>query len=431
MLDFVQLLSHIDAMAEARSVRRGELALALGEAQRQIDLLAGGWEKLAEKLQGHEWPWVMAIPREPLNHRQTAPQPPLKYAVVASDGSQIAPDRHEVSSCYLLNISQVRLVYGEDERPLISSQPRLYYDEKDLSVDDGGVRIPLEGKYLAIRRMLDETLQLVELIRETVRDDRPCVGLADGTLIQWPISREAQGYSRMALDMFLGALDGAQECGAPVVGYISDPGGSSVVATLRAALCPHGFLDGVRCPCVGGAANAPKAEPAPGLSTSPSDMGAAPAEVSFEAAAMTAEPAAPRSSCASLELATDSRLFRALLGPGERSAIFASTSQVLSRYGAHAVCFFYVNVGQEIARVEIPLWVAESEADVNLVHAVVMDQANKGRGYPVALSEAHERAVVQAGDRALFYQMVEKAFFKRGIPAELSLKSVSKRQPLV
>ena len=137
------------------------------------------------------------------------------------------------------------------------------------------------------------------------------------------------------------------------------------------------------------------------------------------------------SACQLLALTSDSKLFSRLLLPGERSAVFESTSQVLSRYGPHAICFFYLNVGREIARIEFPLWVANSPTAVELVHSIVLDQAIKGRGYPVVLSEAHERAVVQSSDRNLFYQMVEKAFVRRGLAAEVSVKSLSKRQPVV
>lgn len=420
MLDFTQLVAEIEGMAEARRERRADADRSLSRALAQIEEQSGTWEALAEKLRLRQWPWVLAIPREPFNTRRSAPAPPDRYAVVASDGSQIAPDRHEVSSCYLLNISRIRLSYGDGERPLMDSRPHLYFDEKDLSVEDGGVRLPIEGKYLAIRRMLEETLQLVKLARETARQERPCVAMADGTLIQWPISREAEGYSGQALRRFLEALGEAQDCGSPVIGYISDPGGSSVVATMRAALCPAGFLQGSKCPCM--VANDGSADGMAAHST------AAPKDGPSASSSAAADAEAP---CHLLALTADARLFGRLLSPGERSAIFESTSQVLSRYGPHAICFFYLNVGREIARVEFPMWVANDPAAVELVHGVVLDQAVKGRGYPVALSEAHERAVVQSGDRAVFYQMVQKAFVRRGLPAEISVKAMSKRQPVV
>src|SRR5579872_6350344 len=117
MLDFSQLVAEINAMADAHSIRSADLNAALATAEEQIRIVSSRWEELADLLRGREWPWVMAIPREPFDYRGPAPDPPTRYAVVASDGSQIAPDRHEVSRCYLLNISQIRLSYGDSERP--------------------------------------------------------------------------------------------------------------------------------------------------------------------------------------------------------------------------------------------------------------------------------------------------------------------------
>jgi hypothetical protein len=421
LLEFAQVLSQIEAMAAARSERSGKTARALALAGRELIRLSEQWETLADRLRARQFPWILGIPLEPLGLRAAPSEAPPSYTVVATDGSQIAPDRHEVSSCFLLNISRIRLTYGCADRPLIESRPRLYHQDGDLSVEEGGVRLPIEGKYLAIRRMLEETLALAALTEESESPERPCVAMADGTLIQWPISREASGYSGQALDAFLNALDRMRACQTPIVGYISAPGGSSVVAAIRAALCPEGLLDGRRCNC---ASPSPEGDPSRAVTGH---------RVVNTANGLTQlqEESLPSRSCADLALISDSTLFGSFLGPGERSAVFESTSQVLSRYGEHAVCFFYLNVCREVARVEFPRWVFDKPGAVDLVHAVCLDQAVKGRGYPVALAEAHERAVVRAEDRALFYTLVERAFIKRSLPSELSLKSLSKRQPAI
>ncbi len=43
---------------------------------------------------------------------------------------------------------------------------------------------------------------------------------------------------------------------------------------------------------------------------------------------------------------------------------------------------------------EVPEWVARRKDLLDLTHALVLDQCRRGQGYPVALSEAHEQAVV-------------------------------------
>ena len=76
---------------------------------------------------------------------------------------------------------------------------------------------------------------------------------------------------------------------------------------------------------------------------------------------------------------------------------------------SHRVHFFYVNVEEEIARVEVPGWVAADRALLDLTHTLVMDNARRGGGYPVVLQEAHEQAVVTGADREAFQNMVERA----------------------
>jgi NurA-like 5'-3' nuclease len=135
--------------------------------------------------------------------------------------------------------------------------------------------------------------------------------------------------------------------------------------------------------------------------------------------------------CAVIEGVTDAMLFGQVLAPGERSAVFRSASQVLGEYGAHAVHFFYVHVGSEIARVEAPEWVVESPDLLERVHAVVVDQAEKGGGYPLALIEAHEKAVVRSAEREAFFRLLEEMLVRKGLPGAISSKGWSKRTPRI
>jgi len=106
----------------------------------------------------------------------------------------------------------------------------------------------------------------------------------------------------------------------------------------------------------------------------------------------------------------DRDLFINLLSPGERSAVFLSQSSVVEKhYGTHQVYFFYLRVDDEIARVEVPQWVAMDDGLLSLTHTLVLDQCRRGQGYPVALSEAHEQAVVTGADREYFWQLVESS----------------------
>src|SRR5690606_3528090 len=119
---------------------------------------------------------------------------------------------------------------------------------------------------------------------------------------------------------------------------------------------------------------------------------------------------------------TDAYLFRTLLAPGERSAVFAMQSQSAKRYtGVRALHFFYLNVGREnhpwIARVEIPRWVAENDRMLDSLHAVLVRQCRilGARPYPYLLHRAHETAVVTLPEKEQVTQMIILELRRRGV----------------
>jgi hypothetical protein len=100
-------------------------------------------------------------------------------------------------------------------------------------------------------------------------------------------------------------------------------------------------------------------------------------------------------------------------------------------YGEQQVHFYYLHSGEEIARVEVPQWVARDEKLLALGHSLIVEQCRRGQGYPVAISEAHEQAVITGQDRQLFKQMVEEALQRQGLPTYTSEKERSKQRPWV
>jgi len=64
---------------------------------------------------------------------------------------------------------------------------------------------------------------------------------------------------------------------------------------------------------------------------------------------------------------------------------------------------------------------------LNLTHNIVLDQCKRGQGYPVALSEAHEKAVVTGVDREQFWELVEESLIEEKISSYTSTKNRSKR----
>jgi hypothetical protein len=98
----------------------------------------------------------------------------------------------------------------------------------------------------------------------------------------------------------------------------------------------------------------------------------------------------------------------------------------VERYGHHLIHFFHLRVGRELARIEIPRWVAVDAQQVDLVHSLVYDQCAKGDGYPVALARAHEQAVVRSADRRAFQRLVEGSLMRAEVVKTSSAKADSK-----
>ena len=80
----------------------------------------------------------------------------------------------------------------------------------------------------------------------------------------------------------------------------------------------------------------------------------------------------------------------------------------------------------------MPEWATRQAGWVDLVHAVVLDQAAKGGGYPIVLQEAHERAVVRAAETEVFHRILARTLRAHGghVPT-YSGKAASKRAPRV
>jgi hypothetical protein len=120
--------------------------------------------------------------------------------------------------------------------------------------------------------------------------------------------------------------------------------------------------------------------------------------------------------CQSIQPLRDVTLWTNILKPGQRSAIFRSNSRILDLYSEQQHIYFcYLHVGTEIARIEFPEWVAENKNLLPQALGITLTQVDKGFGYPVALAEAHNLAVVKGSDRSRFFALLEEQMIKAGL----------------
>ena len=382
MLELAQVIADIGKMGAETRKRGDRLAKQMQSALEQARLCDEEWA--ATRAQRERLPkpaWLVADCKDK-SPAATCPLPydaPEKYTALATDGSQIPLDRHAVALCYLLNVGEIVLHYGTGERPRLTSKATLHYRDEDLYGEADGDPVPLSDKIIANRRLLAESASLAALIGEN--KDRHAIALVDDPLIVWTPQGESEQEQKRVIDAFCEMLAAGQEAETPVAGYVSRPAHKDVVGALRLTLCD-------------------------------TDCGHD-----------------PKGLCGQLSHLTDAQIYALLLPhPGDRSPVFGSAARSLDLYPAsQRIAFFYLNAGSEIARVEVPMWVAEDKDLTDRVHVLCYDQARKGQGYPIALSEAHERAVVRGPEREAFFRLVENAFVRENLPAMQTRKALAKR----
>jgi hypothetical protein len=393
MLDIALLHQQLDSMGEElrrqATVNEGRLDAAV----RLYEIAANDDAALVERFAAFEEistpPWLVAGPVEPLGTIKRLPPVPGAFTVVATDGSQMAPSHHEIALCYVINVGRILYTYGTGEMPLQDSRPSLHHREGDMRPVIGGRSVALSEEVLGALRDVAERQALVGLAERAVERGHPAVALSDGTLVLWTLEDKPEDVREALLADHLACLDRLRALRVPVAGYLSGSRAMEVANLLRLAACPK-----ERLIC--------------------------------EACALESPP------CETEHLPLgDRRLWERRLAPGERSPLFASRSAIVSRYGPHRIQFFYLHVGAEIARIEVPAWVAEDAELLDRVHALAFDQAQKGMGYPITLQEAHNQAVVTREDRARFFSLLAGRMQQLGVRVSQSNKQLKKRSGIV
>jgi hypothetical protein len=310
---------------------------------------------------------------------------------MATDGSEIDPDRHGGSGdFYLINVGHVRIPYGQPLREVeLGSVSRLGYTDEDLFIvdpRDPRRQVPMRDRHLDALRTVEEVRALADLAERDLANgqgDAPAVALVDGTLLFSVLEERPRDFlrSRFYTD-YVAQLERLRRAGVAVAAYASRSRGIDLLHLFR-AVC-------------GGTPSA-------------------------------CEVCAGAHACA-LRGLNDAHLIGRRLKRWQRTGLFRVRSNVHDPYyGRHRVYFFLLATGDEIARVEFPEWVARDKALLGLLHAVLVDQCAKGFGYPAVLARADDRAVISLGDRSVLDTLVKQELARRGVVSRPSAK-LSRKQ---
>jgi hypothetical protein len=380
-LELNQVTQQIDDMGRLLADRLSRQQQALPAARALLRQFAHAQEALGRIAQSDPGQHLRcAYPGdEPLDASLPLPGLPPCVTIVAADGSQIYPDRHGLAFYYLINVGSIVFRQGSGQAPDVAAEPRLYYAD-DQVFPEGN---PVTSDLVSAQRDLAELRTLAALGLAEPAQDPPRLALADGSLLPW-LQRAAlsEGQRQQLLDDYLEALDRCRAGDLALAGFVSRPHSAEVVALLYLAQLPEEERPGIKS-----------------LSDTP------------------------------YRGLTDRALF-GFLRTGERSALFSRGTAMNRDFRArgHTVLFFYMNTGADLARVEVPEWVARSPERLALVQAAVSDQCRFNNGYPYVLTRADEQAVIMADERQILEDMIARALARHGLPLpELSRKAQQKR----
>jgi len=297
-----------------------------------------------------------------------------RYRIIAVDGSQIYPDRHQGTSCFLLNIGTVLLNYGLPGKSVeLDSVPYVFLGDEDDAIER------ISPDYVNLRREEYEfTTGCFLAAQINNKRTSPLLILWDGSLIFWHLEGKDPEIRSLFLTRYFSSLYKLYETGIINASYISLPKNKELVNLLKVELS-DGNLEQTNA---------------------------------FD----------------SIAHILDIHIANLFLNPGERTTIFKHRSKIAGYYPEPLKpYFFYLHTGFEIVRIELPAWTAQNNGTLETISHIIYDQSRKGRGYPIALAEAHEQAVVKGHDREFFYHLITKLGINQKQRIKLSHKIVKKR----
>ncbi len=366
MLDRAKLLSQLDRYSKSIFF---DLSNELIIAEKTWHIMAND-RFFAKKIAAISSPWLIPTWSELLNKTNLVDHEIIDYTIIGIDGSQIYPDRHQGTSCFLINTGSVIIEYGKSSHVQFFSEPQIFFNEEPQEIN--------EIDLIDCMREEFEFQQAVTCSQSLV-SSKPTLLLFDGALIFWHLMIKDQHFKDIYLKKYLDYLTILYEKQFLYAGYISLPKSKELINLIRLQLCnlqPHGCTV-------------------------------------YKV----------------IDQLSDMHIMQRVLKPYEYSIIFQNHANITQEYPKFLKPYFiYFNVGNEVARIELPAWIATNQEKVELVMRIIANQCKKGNGYPIVLAEAHEQAVIKSNDRDFFYQTMQLLGIQYKNQLMMSQKSLHKRR---
>lgn len=372
-VNYLQIQGQIQEKCQQARQNQAVYRERLEQAAALLTRYAGDLDFLRQRVEDAQRADVSLRCAVPLNERldtaistEILPELPL---LLAADGSQINPSRHDAVEFAVINTGLFRIQPAAAQTPSEECETQLY-----LLEDINNPAAPLTEEVVALRRDLTERRLLAE--RAGRESSRPVITLTDGPLELYREPRDNSHFQQL-LGEYLRVLQQTQQQGIISAGYVDKPGSDLVVRLLELTAEPNQAVqETLRRRPLGGV--------------------------------------------------LDRLIFAGLLAPGQRSAVFAIQSVMAQRFASHEEslqpCFFYLNVSRNpahawLARVEIPRYVAENAAQVAALQAALLQQCWQmgSKPYPYALHRAHEIALITRLEKEQIEAMIVRALRANGL----------------
>ncbi len=328
-------------------------------------------------------PWSLPYWKNHIDETFSIPNAPKKYGIIAVDGSQIYPDKHQGTSCFLINSGIAAIWYGISNESNNKSIKRTYFNSKPYFFTEK--QSTQETETLHTVDVVNGKREEIELqtgldnfkLLKNWHPSIPLILLFDGSLLFWHLESKEKKLKNYFLNRYFNILSQYATEKIPLCSYLSLPKSNDIINLIKAK-----------------------------ISNFSSDQ------------YKTRE----------INSLNDTHIIKSFLPEQMRSTIFECRSPLALLYPSNIrPHFIFINTQYELIRLEIPAYIVNNPELLSLCTSTVLDQIHKGNGYPVVLAESHKQAVINGTDRDFFYQLLKTFSIKEKVSILLSQKAVKKR----
>jgi len=364
-LNYVDLQPQLTEFIRLNKNLQSDLVSKLQTALTWLNICGSDHEGIKERIRTRA-ERIQPIPRcgIPSMERLDAVIPPPKdvpeFQLVASDGSQITPNRHDPLLVALINSSRIHYEPGSGFAPQVQVFTQMLAQDIEAQTS-----AEISEELISLKRDVEELRVLADW-NSLTSGNEITTALLDGPLELFHEPRRIPDFER-DFQRYLNLMEKLHKKKLALAGYTDKPHAALVTRMLEIAA---------------------------GLDNEEIDLTGL----------------------------SDLTLFSALLEPGQRSAVFSLLSPSSGYYtGPLALLFFYLNVGSEkkpsIARVEIPQWTAADTGSIELLHHALLMQCRLmgSRPYPYILHRAHEEALVSREEKQHLMEKISIMLQREGL----------------